>query len=1369
MFKAAITRSVIAFAAIGLSIPPCAQDAVPQPDLVVPYSADQPALRADQVFIRHDDFLKLYQQANPDVLKGPSTSPLGSAVVGSWLRSGSMTQVDGAKHVMSFDGRFAVWCDSEKPVSVSLPIGPVAIRSVKVDSKDAVVQPLVVGEIAAELQNFNAQQLQQLRQTPAPVQNNPAYAVQIAGRGFHVVDLRFDISAQIEGELGRADLPLRSPAAGTLEWTLPVENLDAKIHGRTNVYRREGNVVIVPIAQLSTIRLQWLPKVQKAAGDVVLHSSTASAMALQDSGMTLRTTASVTVRQGEISELDVTIPDGYTVQSVTGDDIAGWEVQNTDNSRSLRLQLRRAVNDATKITMQLYRAAPTLEQMASLPVPIPVVKGASRDLGSVILRTGSQFQVRSDTLSAVTQVNPAEATNPDGDELPGRPMLAWRYTRHPASIAIKVAPTADEVINDALHAVRLEEQRQLWSSRMTLRIAGSPRSRVDIAVPKNFLAIDVNATSLKDWYFSDDIANAVAGTKTLSVQFTDARSGTVQIAIQGQIDRDADHNRLTLRPPAVLNATRSTSQLAVWLDAASESAGFESGVGNGSDWAVRPPASMQAACAEISTTPPSLAFASSVNQPGSLAIRLRDAISTLIGETVTVTHITETAIEITMALNWTVNRAAADTFAIELPTSLASIMNFEVPGQRRITRSDLGNGKMRIELQTQTPVTDRLFVIGTASLPLPTNKVVRADVPNILIPDGAPSTLSGQQHFWVVVNQSNGLLQPTADQPENKVAADQITTQIPQPLLQQAVAVVRLKPETAAWNLVYPEQHQVAPAVVTLATHTTVIADDGSWRSRHQMQVINESRQFLPVVFPPDSRLLFCLVQGRPSRVVVRQDGNLERHLIPIPQSGALATGFDVEFALAGRFDHSAAAIRRDWISRRLSIPVPTFPEFRDDPDYGISVSRNRWSIYVPDSWRAIPAEDPATTNVVKAGAEELEDASLLSDVEQATSLFNAAKTAKTEYARRKLASEVQQQVDRLNRSAGKSQDAEQQRGALIGKLNDLQMEFGAQEQAQPIQIQQDGNGYLYENEAEQNFNNSFNVDRFWADNGLASGGRFNLPQSQSGYGGEDKSGSVDLGFRFGISIEDKMETLEKSREREETGKESDKKMQTEPVAEPELERLESKSKRDMKDGERASGMVAGGRGRSSLLQRRGSNQAEPVPPADATRLGIAVDNLDRVPTADEPVIGQPEAMQQSTAQTQASPPESGRVLASTGLLSLKFEIPSDGNRFDFIRVGGNPSLALDVRSSEAFQKALGLIWLAACSLVGLLLIGPGRRGDSPEFLLRLFLIAAIAGLLALLMMPNDSAGIGLAIFVVSAIAVATVLTVRNLRRSYEA
>ena len=222
------------------------------------------------------------------------------------------------------EGRFVVWSDSEQSVSVPLPIGPVAIRTLKVDGQDGTVQPLVIGVQGTELPDFANQQIMQQQQVAPsnsiqPSGEGPAYAVQVTGKGLHIVDLIFEISALIEGELGRADFPLRNAASGTLEWTLPADGLDAKVNGRTNVYRRDGRTVILPIAQLSTLRLQWLPTVQKGAGDVVFHANVASAMALQDSGIVLRTTVAVTCRQGEISELEVTIPEGYSVQSVTGD------------------------------------------------------------------------------------------------------------------------------------------------------------------------------------------------------------------------------------------------------------------------------------------------------------------------------------------------------------------------------------------------------------------------------------------------------------------------------------------------------------------------------------------------------------------------------------------------------------------------------------------------------------------------------------------------------------------------------------------------------------------------------------------------------------------------------------------------------------------------------------------------------------------------------------------------------------------------------------------------------------------------------------------------------------------------------------------
>ena len=1378
---AVITASSIAFAQDTSNL---------TPDVVVPYAPDQPALRADQVFIRHEDFLKLYQQANPDALKGPVISPLGSTVVSTYLKSTALTPVEGTKSVLSFEGRFIVWCDADQATNIPLPLGPVAVRSVVVDGKESSVQPLLVGVFGVELPAFASQQAvvpQQQQQVlainsagpVAPGTEGPAYSVQTQGKGFHVVDVKFDITAQVEGELGRADLPLRSAATGTLEWTLPADGLDAKVNGRTNGYRREGKTVILPIAQLSTIRLQWLPSIQKVAGDVVVHSTAASMLALQDSGLTLRTSMTVAVRQGEIPELDVTIPEGYSVQSVTGDDVAGWAVQNTDASRSVKLQFRRSVNDGTKFTFQLY--APTPEKLDSLPIPISIVRGASRDLGTVILKTGSQFQVRSDALSAVTQINPNEAPAPDGEDLPGRPMLAWRYTRHPASVSVKVTPTADELSTDAVHAVRLEEQRQLWSSRMTLLVQGSPRSRIDISVPKSFLALDVSATALKDWYFVDG-ETADAELRTLSIQLTDARSGTLQIALQGQMNRDADRSLLKLTPPTVLNSTKASSQLAVWLDAASENAGYESGVGEGADWIVKSPASAQGSYREISPTAPSLAFQSSAVRPGPLAVKLRQAVSTLIGESVTVTNVTETAAEITLALNWQINRAAADQFAIELPTSLASLMTFQVPGQRKVTRDDLGNGQTRVTLHLQQPVTDRLFAIGTASLPLPTDKVIRSSVPNMVIPQGAPSTLSGQAHYWVLVNQSNGLLEPSADQPEDKINADQITTQIPPELLQQAIAVVKLRPETAVWNLVYPEQHQVSPAVVNLASHTTVIADDGSWRSRHVLQVMNESRQFLPVILPQNSRLMYCLVQGRPSRVVVRGEGEETRHLIPIPQSGALAAGFEVEFALAGRFDDSAAGIRKEWKSRRLTIPVPRFPEFREDPDFGISIARNRWSVYVPESWSAKPVIDPAATNVLKADLQQLEDLVLLCAVDETETLLKAAKGTKGGFLQRKLQTQLQRQYDDLSRFSGNDISVEQQRGTVLGKLNEANSSLNSyvgSNVVPQIQLGQviTGNGFLFEQDAAQNFVNNATCNDLMVLNCPTPGALLNNSGAQLQglqLNRADQSGSAasENEFRFGITVKE----LEKA-----LGDQSDKSERKSGESKQKPSRSNAR-KSMMKDDAPAEKPASGEEAsesegqqsnlRSKLMQRRSgaqeamSESEASASPSEKRNVMESIKREEQAPAPAQqpsdpfqvPYVAQNDATQQAFGMNAPA-----QVATPTGLLSLQFEIPTDGQRIDFLRVDGNPALALDVRSSESVHKGFGLIWLAVCVIGILLLIGPARRGHSLLFCLRLFLILALSGLAAWLFITGDLKDLGLMLCLAGALGVAVTSAILKL------
>ncbi|MFM7040171.1 MAG: hypothetical protein ACKO2L_20895 [Planctomycetaceae bacterium] len=1301
------------------------------PEIIVPWTADQPPLRADRVFIPHDQFLKLFALARPGVLPKADTNPLGSGVVSAWLRTLELRPVEEERHSLGFEARFAVWCDSTETSTIALPLGPVGIRSVKVNGEDGVTVPLISGVGAAPLPDFAGQQIPQSKQQQVagnvapPADAGPAYAVQLTGRRLHVVDVVFEVAAEVQGALGRADLPLRSPVAGMLEWTLPADGLDARVNGRSSGFRQTGRTVTVPVALASTLRLQWLPAQQKAAGDVLYHAETTSAVAVQDSGLLLRTAVAVAVRQGEISELDVSLPDDYSLQTVTGDDLAGWSIQDTDNGRSLRIPLRRSVTDNTQIVFQMFAPLPAPELLQKFPVPVSVVRGAGRDAGSVVLLTGTQFQVRSDALSGVSQLNPDEAPQPAGDALPGRPLLAWRYTRQPASIAVRISPTTDEQTVQAVHAIRLEQQRQLWASRFTVLLKGSSRSRIDLTIPRSFLPLDVTAPGLSDWYLTDS-PEPDAAVRTLSIQLDDSRTGTLQIVLQGQQPRDADRQQLTLQPPALLNSTSTESQLAVWLDAASENAGLDQDGG----WTLQPVTSATADFREIAPSQPAVLFRSNQTQPGTVVMRLRPAVSTLIAESVTVSSITPASREVLLGLKWQIARAAADQFAVELPETLAAAMTFDVPGQRRIQRESAAPGVTRIVFQLQQPAADQIFILGTASLPLPADGRLQPALPAFIVPANTPATLSGQSHFHVVVNQSSALLQPEQEQPDDVVTPEQLTTRIPQALLEQAVRITRLHAGTAAWKISYPEQQKVAPAVVSLATHTTVLADDGSWRSRHQLRVVNESRQFLPIMLPENCRLLFCVVAGQPSRVVISESSGRRRHLIPIPQSGHASTGFDVDFALAGRFDENGAALRKRLAAQTLTIPVPAFPEFRDDPEQGISISRNRWSIHVPESWRAVVNRNPALTNVVPAAVAELQDAEVLSEVEQALSFFGSS-TRDGLNPSAKLSGYLQLN-SRLQQLRGNSAAAEQARFDALQRLQELeQSETPADQsggQAQGF------NQFLYEQDRSLNRNAENSRNWFFSDNSIALQGQ-TPGTTGAADGGRQSGGQVDrFEFRFTMPekpasdkvAEDRTappraagERGAASQQRSLDGKfgraaadEAAKAKQNTNGA-ANAPAPQSRLRRQLAEGDLLSErLVEEKQAAEKRVETETLRKEMRDTPQSETQLGLAIPAPGGGGAPGAPAILPPpapasgEAMQDAddfSAATPAAEPQ--------GRLSLLFELPADGLQMDFLRVGGNPALALDVRSADSVRTAGGLIWAVACSLAALVLLTSGLRG----------------------------------------------------------
>ncbi|HIE97396.1 MAG TPA: hypothetical protein EYQ63_10350 [Fuerstia sp.] len=1372
------------------SVLPSEGKTVSRPEVVLPYTPGRPELLADRVFLPRDEFLKLYRSAYPDELGNPQT-PSTTGVSAAFYKSINLRQVKDSVWSQTFSVRYIIRSFSDKPVNVPLPIGTVAVRSASLNGSAAILLGNAVTHPVTGSVNQSAQQTQILQQQQAEPQIVPppvdtaVYSIHIPSKGLHLVDVVFEVAATVENSIGRLSLPLRPVPAATVLFDLPEDRLEARVNGRSNTFRKDGRQITIPASAAADTRIEWRPASTQSVTDTIFHATVNTALSIDDSGLTLQSSITINCRQGQLSEVDIAVPGDYSVQQVAGADVAGWSLESAAppiadideqpaeadqrlpsvSSRrlagrpALRLLFKQPVENQTEIRLTLFRRQITSAEKTDLPIPVPAVKGASRDSGNVTVLAGRELEVRVDSLSGVSQVNAAESQLPAGVDSNVRRVLAWRYTRHPVAITTKVHRTADRLRVTAIHAVQLESQRQLWTSLITANVSGAPRRRLEIEVPTSFLALDVSANGLDDWYFTESPGNE--GSKILNIQLATAATGTINAVIQGQADRSNGQSDANLVAPRLAGADELRTTLSVWLDAASEiaetSADGWKRFGSGT--------TIDSRILKLQADAPDISFTSAATTPGTVALSLRQAPASLIAESVSVTNVTDTSVELTLGLNWKIARAATRELSFTLPQGLSDVFDFQIPGLRQLERHPVDNDRVEFTIHLQQPASDRFFVLGTGTLPLPDSRQILADPPQFLVKQDTTASIASQSHFWVIVSQSAGLLEAVdVDTDGDDVSADQIKTNIPTGFLQQSVAIRRLRSDrpNSPWQLKFPERQQVSPAVIALAAHTTVIAEDGTWRSQHVLQVRNESRQFLPVRLPQDSRFLFCLVKGKPTRVVSRAEGDGKLFLIPVPQSGELSTPFEVRIALAG----ALSPIGKDLNGINVGIPIPEFPEYRDFPDYGITVMRNTWSVHLPDSWYAATLDDPRQTNVVIADEADFQDASLLSAVDNIKSIMNSMKSSKGQgkFGRAYRALEDQQSI--LFSQRGNTRAAQQQREQT---LEELQILLGDQQIGADFDfnVQVPGSGstggevnlYLSDEALGLNtFNNDNNAD-FIAGNGIQfRQGSFELSGGQNVSDARHGSpGTFNFSLPAQIQAEDKKSSKLDIPEslvpqlKSESAKPSSELQRSQLLGrrESNVKEQASKARARIEKGAQTwsfkerliEDIVAPGQ---QSRRPPGQQGISPQQPQSGGRQSGSLNEPQSSPSA-VPAFG----LQQ--LQTPAAQPPVADEPSAASLLSLKFQIPEAGIRHDFVRTGGNAALTLTVRNREAIGTGLGFAWAIACVVAAITLISSCKYGV-PAMMSRLFVLAALAGLCGWLCLSGELQLQSLVICVIAAV-----------------
>lgn len=1331
-----------------------------QPDVVLPYQPGQPKLLAEKVFLPKEQFLKLYRLANPNQLPDGSNES-AARLAAAYYKSGKVQQTQNEQWVQEFEARYVVTAFADQPTMVTLPIKNVSLISATMkEDQPALIAPTSSG----------------------------GFQVKVQEAGLHVVDVIFRIPLKKQETTGQFQLDLLPVATGTVVYELPADNLKVTVNDQVNGLRKTGRNVLIPISAGGPFRIRWAPEGSQEARNRFFHVDSRSAVSVSDQGLTTVSALHITVRQGAINRVTMSLPEADSILAVHGANISGWQTVNNNGQNELTIDFLQPVDDQAIVTLNRFRKATIDSRSIDFRIPIPSVVGATRDSGTIAVLVENGFDVRVNSLSSVSQIDTKSVQLPElmkaGSK---RTAAAFRYTRQPAIVDLKIGRDPVQRSVQLVNAVQVDLQRQRWTTLIRTNTNGTAVRQIRIALPKDFLVLDVQANSMEDWYIADaDDENNEKGDqqRLLTIQLSKAQLGTVNAVIQGQTGRSGNGRREILIGPTlpksgISDEDRYRGQLHVWLDDTSEISSIQA------DQWKRVPAGTSAPpeVRKLNPDAPAISFTSTNSSASEVQLNLRKAAPSLLTESVLVTNVTDTSLELSLALNWQISRAASSDFSFSIPSTFADVFDFRIPGLRQLDQEQDGE-QTKYTIRLQQPVSEKFFVMGTATLPLPSENQIQPFDARFAVADSSEAIISGQIHYWVLVNQSAGLLQlADINSQPLEVESSELKTTIPAGFLQQSVSIQRCKAsgQTPSWKLSFPESEQVTPAVVSLAAHRLIIAEDGSWKSHHALQVRNEGRQFLPIILPQDSRFLSCMVKDQPSRIVVQQTKDGLRSLIPIPQSGRLSTVFRVEFLLAGQLNLKPTNLS----GQPLDLPLPAFPEFRDDPEYGITVARNTLKVFTPESWHASAVDDPRMTNVVPAEEVDLEDAQLLSAVDNLRNLMDSAKSSNVRYDDVQLQAQFFDQTQVLDAIQGNSGDAVTQRNELLqevkdfasGNLTNESQMWGRQgETSEDFQQQAGGQSFgntiLQEIDLRQNRYIMDNNDALYSTNS----GQGETQSSKSG------RGRADLKFNFKLpevaadkptapkaqAPSKKLKEALKSKgdSKKQGGQKGGVSRSKLMLQQNDVSGLESKLGQinelgDLVAGiDTASGMPRQSQNGRDLAEQQSVPQIrimENTVDGEGDGISIATNGSERSSSEflRRRSSGSGNEMNlalqrgQAASGIQITEPhytdfsndvdfdvnlgwQDGAIPASqpNGLLSLDFDLPESGTQSDFIRTGGNPKLTLKVRSTKQVESSYGWIWAAICLL--LFVVISRSVSKSPERmagrLLWLSLVLAIAG-----------------------------------------
>ncbi len=751
----------------------------------------------------------------------------------------------------------------------------------------------------------------------------------------------FDIELSYQVPVTKKDaesgfaLPAQFGLVNSLTLTLANLEVDVVSPQAVSIERKtvgKDTVAILVLAPVNDVWIGWKPRSRDVAREKAVFYAELSQLYAPTAGVIEGLHhAAIRPAQGELAELDFSVPKGATITDVLDPATLAPVKENEKRPASVVSQWR-FDPDTGKLRVNLAppQSRPfsllIRSQIATGPLPVeqPVglisVESAAGQIGLLGIATGNEVQLDTVTAETLAPINledfPGNIAPVLAAQIPGLTVRrAFRYAEVKAVAALKASAVEPDVRVESQDTLSLGEDRALLAVNANVEITRAGIFRLSFALPAGMDVESISGKAVSHWTELKTDAGRI-----ITMHLRGRTEGAQQFAI-------------SLTGPGMKAAKAWAAPQLIFREASKQRGTF----------LVVPEQGMRLQVTTREGVTQLDPQKSGIKQKGVLAFRILQTPWSLaldveqVDPWVQVTslqHATvgEAQVKVTANLQYQIENTGLKAFHVSVP---ANAENVRFTGDQvadfLAVANGVKDGLQSWEVKLHRRVIGQYLLQATYQTPVAAN-AVETGLRGVQVAD-----VNLQRGFVTV--QSGGRLQVRVDAPP--AALQPVEWQsIPRALQQDLTA----SSASFAYRLVEPafalpmklERHEAAkllPARVNSITFTSVISDNGAMLTQARLEILPGDKRLLHLTLPKDAKFWFAFVNQ--NGVWPWREG--DQILIPLEQQSHGGKAIPVEVFFSSQIGEAG--------TRSLDLQLVA-------PKFDLPLENITWRVWLSEKWQ---------------------------------------------------------------------------------------------------------------------------------------------------------------------------------------------------------------------------------------------------------------------------------------------------------------------------------------------------------------------------------------------------------------------------------